>query len=166
MLADVDDDNDGVEDVTDAFPTDASESKDQDLDGVGDNADAFPLDASETLDTDGDGVGDNADAFDLDASESVDTDGDGLGNNADLDDDDDTFTDEEELADGTDPLNRFSCKSGCFSFDVDENLEAQPLDRRSVGYPSSIWLQRRLINFWSSIGGCKQRAPQTPLRAI
>ena len=127
MLADVDDDNDGVEDVTDAFPTDASESKDQDLDGVGDNADAFPLDASETLDTDGDGVGDNADAFDLDASESVDTDGDGIGNNADLDDDDDNFTDEQELVDGTDPLNRFSCKSGCFSFDVDENLEAQPL---------------------------------------
>ena len=29
--------------------------------------------------------------------------------------------------DGTDPLNRFSCRSGCFSFDVDETLEAQPL---------------------------------------
>ena len=29
--------------------------------------------------------------------------------------------------DGTNPLSRFSCKSGCFSFDVDENLEAQPL---------------------------------------
>ena len=93
MLADVDDDNDGVEDVTDAFPTDASESKDQDLDGVGDNADAFPLDASETLDTDGDGVGDNADAFDLDASESVDTDGDLIGNNADTDDDNDGVLD-------------------------------------------------------------------------
>tara|TARA_Y100000385_G_scaffold209921_1_gene217746 strand:+ start:262 stop:645 length:384 start_codon:yes stop_codon:yes gene_type:complete len=24
-------------------------------------------------------------------------------------------------------LNRFSCKSGCFSFDVDESLQAQPL---------------------------------------
>jgi len=24
-------------------------------------------------------------------------------------------------------LSRFSCRSGCFSFDVDENLEAQPL---------------------------------------
>ena len=40
-----------------------------------------------------------------------------------LDDDNDGFTDEEELADGTDPLNRFSCKSGCFSFDVDESLK-------------------------------------------
>jgi hypothetical protein len=91
---------------------------DTDLDGLGDLTDA---------DDDNDGVEDSSDDFPLDASESVDTDGDGLGNNADLDDDDDTFTDEEELADGTDPLNRFSCKSGCFSFDVDENLEAKPL---------------------------------------
>ena len=38
------------------------------------------------------------------------------------------FTDEEELADGTDPLSRFSCRTGCvLSFDVDGNLEAQPL---------------------------------------
>ncbi len=50
-----------------------------------------------------------------------------LGNNADPDDDNDGFTDAEELADGTNPLNRFSCRSGCFSFDIDENLEAQPL---------------------------------------
>ena len=75
---------------------------DTDLDGLGDLAD------------DNDGVEDSSDDFPLDASESVDTDGDGLGNNADLDDDDDTFTDEEELADGTDPLNRFSCKSNGF----------------------------------------------------
>jgi len=127
MLADADDDNDGVEDAIDAFPTDASESQDQDLDGVGDNADAFPQDASETLDTDGDGVGDNADVFDLDVSESVDTDGDGIGNNADPDDDNDGFTDQEELADGTNPLSRFSCRSGCFSFDIDENSEAKAL---------------------------------------
>ena len=57
----------------------------------------------------------------------MDTDGDGLGNNADLDDDNDDFTDEQELLDGLDPLNRFSCRSGCFSFDVDERLKAQPL---------------------------------------
>ena len=63
----------------------------------------------------------------MNAGESADTDGDGLGNNADLDDDNDGFTDDEELADGTDPLSRFSCKSGCFSFDVDENLEAKAL---------------------------------------
>ena len=41
--------------------------------------------------------------------------------------DGDGFTDEEEIADGTNPLSRFSCRTGCLSFDVDENLEAQPL---------------------------------------
>ena len=149
MKEDPDDDNDGVADTDDAFPLDGTESADTDADGIGDNADlfpnnpaemsdsdgdgvgdnkdAFPNDSSETTDSDGDAIGDNADAFPLNASESVDTDGDGIGNNSDLDDDDDGFTDEEELADGTDPLNAFSCKSGCFSFDVDENLEAQPL---------------------------------------
>ena len=120
-------DGDGVGDNADVFPTDATEVTDSDGDGVGDNKDAFPNDSSETLDSDGDTVGDNADPFPLDASESVDTDDDGIGNNTDLDDDDDGFTDEEELADGTNPLSRFSCRSGCFSFDVDESLQAQPL---------------------------------------
>ena len=125
LLADTD--GDGVDDGLDAFPLNASEFADTDSDGVGDNADLFPLDATEILDADADGVGDNADQFDDDPFEAFDTDGDGIGNNADLDDDDDGFTDEEELADGTDPLSRFSCRSGCFSFDVDESLQAQPL---------------------------------------
>ena len=120
-------DQDGVGDNGDAFPEDGTEWADSDADGVGDNADAFPDDASEVADADGDGYGDNADAFDDDPSEVFDNDSDGIGDNADLDDDNDGFTDEEELVDGTDPLNRFSCRSGCFSFDVDENLEAQPL---------------------------------------
>jgi hypothetical protein len=46
---------------------------------------------------------------------------------ADLDDDGDGFSDAEELVDGTNPKNRFSCKSGCFSFDIDESQAAQPL---------------------------------------
>jgi hypothetical protein len=124
---DLDDDNDGVEDSIDVFPLDSTEAADADSDGIGDNIDVFPNDSSETLDSDGDAVGDNSDAFPLDASESIDTDGDGLGDNEDFDDDNDTFSDEQEFVDGTDPLNRFSCRSGCFSFDVDENLEAQPL---------------------------------------
>ena len=57
----------------------------------------------------------------------MDSDDDGVGNNSDLDDDNDGCTDKQELADGTNPLSRFSCKSGCFSFDVNENLEAQLL---------------------------------------
>jgi len=122
-----DTDQDGVDDGDDFFPLDSAESADTDLDGVGDNADAFPFDATEIADADGDGFGDNIDLFDDDPFESLDTDLDGIGNNADLDDDNDGFTDEEELADGTNPLSRFSCRQGCFSFDVDENREAKAL---------------------------------------
>jgi len=126
--ADPDDDNDGVNDELDAFPLDSSESKDTDNDGVGDNSDAFPSDASESKDTDSDEVGDNGDNCpNLANADQLNTDGDQEGDACDLDDDNDGFTDEEELADGTNPLSRFSCRSGCFSFDVDENLEAQPL---------------------------------------
>jgi len=78
-------------------------------------------------DDDGDGVKDDDDKFPLDTNEAFDTDNDGLGNNTDLDDDNDGFTDEQEAIDGTDPLSRFSCRSGCFSFDIDENSEAKAL---------------------------------------
>jgi len=63
LALDDDDDNDGVADVNDAFPLDATESADTDGDGVGDNSDAFPNDPLETKDTDGDGVGDNRDDY-------------------------------------------------------------------------------------------------------
>ena len=104
-----------------------TETLDSDSDGVGDNADAFPQNATESLDSDGDGVGDNADLFDDDPLEALDNDGDGIGDNADTDDDNDGFSDLEEIADGTDPLSRFSCRSGCFSFDVDDSAEAKAL---------------------------------------
>ena len=57
MGSDLDSDGDGVSDLDDQFPEDASESADSDGDGVGDNADAFPTDGGETLDTDGDQIG-------------------------------------------------------------------------------------------------------------
>lgn len=127
-VTDPDDDDDGVLDVRDPFPRDASEWTDTDLDGTGDNADVdddddgvadaddpFPLDAAETLDTDGDGIGDNADldddddahpdgrdAFPLDPSEWQDTDGDGSGDNIDEDDDGDGIADDEEVEDASD----------------------------------------------------------------
>jgi hypothetical protein len=46
---------------------------------------------------------------------------------ADADDDNDGFSDQQEVLDGTDPLNRLSCQLGCFSFDVDANNEATAL---------------------------------------
>ena len=80
------------------------------------------------LDTDGDGIGDVEDNCELVSNaDQVNFDADLQGDACDLDDDGDGFTDEEELADGTNPLNRFSCRSGCFSFDIDENSEAKAL---------------------------------------
>ena len=104
-----DSDRDGVADLDDDVPLDASETVDSDDDGLGnyadpdddndgadDSVDAFPLDPSETTDTDGGGLGDNADAdddndgvpdledaFPLDPKEWSDADGDGVGDNAD-----------------------------------------------------------------------------------
>ena len=121
-LVDTDDDNDGVEDESDAFQFDASETLDNDADGIGNNADSdddndgvedtldvFPFDASETLDNDADGIGNNADSdddndgvedtldvFPLDASESLDYDADGIGDNADPDDDNDGVFDTDD----------------------------------------------------------------------
>ena len=66
-------------------------------------------------DVDGDGVKDSSDAFPLDSSETLDTDNDGIGNNTDTDDDNDGYTDAEEIADGTDPLDANSAPMGGLS---------------------------------------------------
>ena len=104
--ADVDDDGDGTNDVIDAFPLDATETRDSDGDGTGDNADAFPRDAGETSDSDGDGLGDNADAFPDDPDETKDTDGDGVGDNGDpfpRDPNESADTDGDGVGDNADP---------------------------------------------------------------
>lgn len=59
----------------------------------------------EPTDRDGDGVEDSLDLFPDDKSEWADADGDGLGDNGDEDDDNDGFTDEVEMAAGTNPLD-------------------------------------------------------------
>jgi len=80
-VCDGDDDNDGVADVTDAFPLDATETLDTDGDGTGNNADA---------DDDADDVADSSDNCALIANpDQLNTDGDANGNMCDNDDDND-----------------------------------------------------------------------------
>ena len=93
---DDDDDNDGVNDSNDAFPTNSAETDDTDGDGVGNNADD---------DDDNDGWPDPTDHFPLDDSEWLDTDADNIGNNVDTDDDGDGWTDADEATCGSDSLD-------------------------------------------------------------
>ena len=166
----VDSDGDGIADGQDLFPNNATESSDRDGDGVGDNSDAFPDDPAETSDADNDEVGDNADQFDDDPNESLDTDGDGLGNNADLDDDGDGWTDLEEQMDKTNPLSNFSCRSGCYGFDIDQNgrtdalmdgllmlrflfgFEGNALVTDAVANASVSWGAQEITRYLSSAG--------------
>lgn len=105
LTLDQDDDNDGVTDTQDSFPTDPTEFIDRDDDGLGDNADQCDdtpaaeiadIDMSgcgaSERDTDGDGVNDSLDAFPNNPGEALDTDGDGYGDN-------------EEHEAGTDPAD-------------------------------------------------------------
>jgi hypothetical protein len=158
-----DEDQDGIEDGLDNCPSTSNEAQeDLDDDGEGDACDSDidgdgysnseeasagsnPNDATSipVVDTDGDGIADDEDAFPLDSSESVDTDGDGIGDNADLDDDEDGVDDEQELIDGTDPKNPYSCLEGCFSFDIDGNGAAKPLT-------DGLLLIRHLFGFTDS----------------
>jgi len=125
-----DTDDDGFPDDCDAgcLETGMISDADDDNDGVADSVDDFPLDASESRDSDGDQLGDNADNCPFDAnSDQANNDLDEQGDACDLDDDNDGFSDEEEAIDGTDPFSRYSCRDGCFSFDIDENKEAKAL---------------------------------------
>lgn len=101
-----DSDGDGTTDALDAFPANVAESADSDGDGVGDNADAFPNDPLATSDTDSDTVADGVDnCLATSNSDQLDTDSDQQGNVCDADDDNDGFTDVEELEAGSDPLD-------------------------------------------------------------
>ncbi len=80
-INDVDSDEDGYSDWTDAFPNDPTEWFDSDKDGVGNNNDPCPNDAQD--DSDNDGVCADLDDFPYDADETTDTDGDGVGDNSD-----------------------------------------------------------------------------------
>ena len=113
-LLDNDRDNDGVDNDVDVFPDDSTEWADFDGDGRGDNAD---------MDDDNDLVADGLDLFPYDASEWADNDGDGVGDNADLNDDGDAWTDLEEVACDTDPMDASSVPA-----DYDGNMVCDKLD--------------------------------------
>ena len=135
---DVDSDEDGVLDLDDDVPLDASETIDTDDDGVGNDADT---------DDDNDGVDDDDDAFPLDPSESVDTDGDGIGDNADPDDDNDGILDDEITSSftgsrGRTILYRYSLKEEWSRtvergvlIDFHGNTDLTPEDLLRTGFP-------------------------------
>jgi hypothetical protein len=115
---DPDDDNDGFNDGSDAFPFNAAEHADFDNDSTGDNADTDDdndtvLDTAETgcpgggdprdTDSDNDGTLDGPDDFPCNSGEQSDFDHDSIGDNADPDDDNDTLSDAEEAARGLNP---------------------------------------------------------------
>jgi len=80
-----------------------------------------------TDDTDGDGVTNSADNCpDLSNLDQVDTNGDGEGDACDDDDDGDGSRDDEEAANGTDPLDPASCL-GCFTWDIDGSNQVDAL---------------------------------------
>ncbi len=85
---DDDDDNDGVLDLDDVFPLDATEWSDNDMDGVGDNADS---------DDDNDGMSDTWESFyGLNPLDSAD---------ANIDSDGDGYSNLQEYKAGSDPTN-------------------------------------------------------------
>lgn len=138
-----DDDGDGVSNLTDAFPNEASQWSDIDGDGFGDNstgvqADVCPnvsgtstIDRIGCLDSDTDGVSDpteaigntsawnvsdGADALPFEVTQSVDTDGDGYGENASG-----LNPDACPTTAGTSTIDRYGCVDGDGDGASDEN---------------------------------------------
>ncbi|MDA9679423.1 gliding motility-associated C-terminal domain-containing protein [Flavobacteriaceae bacterium] len=90
---DLDDDNDGLSDTTEAKYGTNSLVADSDGDGLRDGAEIRFNTNPLTEDSDGDGTLDGEDDFPLNPDENTDTDFDGVGNNTDTDDDDDGVLD-------------------------------------------------------------------------
>lgn len=139
LTEDLDDDNDFWNDTDEIACgtnplSNASVPVDSDNDTVCDPLDAFPNDSSEWADSDSDGVGDNSDAFPNDSNETSDNDGDGLGDNADTDDDNDNWSDSDEVACLTDPLDNSSIPG---DIDADGICDALELDLDNDGWTNA-----------------------------
>ncbi|MDP3789508.1 MAG: NosD domain-containing protein, partial [Candidatus Omnitrophota bacterium] len=79
---------------------------DSDGDGIPDLKEKY--DDGDAADIDNDGVPDISDLFPTDPTNALDTDLDGIGDNTDSDDDNDGYSDAEELLEGTNPLGALS----------------------------------------------------------
>ncbi|MDA7699128.1 cadherin domain-containing protein [Flavobacteriaceae bacterium] len=133
-VIDTDDDNDGVPDSQDAFPTDASESLDTDGDGVGDNAD---------VDADSDGIiGENDNCILTSNIDQADLDGDGIGDACDPDKDGDGYSNADETNCESDPLSASSTPSdldGDFVPDcIDTDKDGDGYEDTSDTFPLNV----------------------------
>ena len=140
--ADLDDDNDGWEDVeelscgTDQFDS-SSYPSDVDSDGLCNGLDP---------DDDNDGYDDSIDDFPEDSTEWSDNDNDEIGDNADLDDDNDGFSDINEQDCGSDPMSVFSqpldtdTDGECDVLDSDDDNDGWEDDRDSFPKDPTEWL--------------------------
>jgi len=123
---DDDDDNDGVPDLQDIFPLDASESIDSDGDGIGDELDP---------DADNDGVTDeNDNCITVANTNQADLDGDGIGDVCDTDADGDGYSNADETRCVSDPLNTSSTPS---DLDGDFVPDCIDTDKDGDGYEDS-----------------------------
>ena len=113
---------------------------DFDNDGYNDTIDILPRFASPG-DLDADGCLDEVDAFKDNALECLDTDGDGIGNNADADDDNDEWTDADEIRANTDPLDPNSTPVDSFEIQIGNiGLGAWDLIGIFGGVPIFAWI--------------------------
>ncbi len=139
LTEDDDDDNDLWSDIDETACgtnplSNASVPQDSDNDMVCDPLDVFPNDSTEWSDSDSDGVGDNSDVFPNDSNETSDNDGDGLGDNADTDDDNDNWSDSDEVACLTNPLDNSSIPG---DIDADGICDALELDLDNDGWTNA-----------------------------
>jgi hypothetical protein len=74
--------------------------------------------------------------FQEEGDEWLDTDGDGLGNNLDTDDDNDKFSDKDEIFNGTDPLDSSSYPANDLDQDFLSDLYEEELGTLSTNQDS------------------------------